>query len=181
MSPTPLQELLLQALETEEGTVSAYDAAIPHAMSPGMREQWRAARLQACTDRDLIAGLAADLGVATRESTPGQRLVRAHCTGVVRNILVAGVEGKAFAEACAAQALVDLLARGCLNWDLLIELTATAEAPGCAAIHARISATLGEKRQQYEAASANFHEIWRRQVVTRVVSAGGTSANVAIA
>lgn len=117
---TQLHELLYQALQTEQGGVLVYEAAIKCAVNEDLREEWGEYLTETRNHVDVLMRLFAQLNLDPMTMTPGRRIVE-H----IGNSLV---EALAMALAAGDMAAAQLVAGECVclaetkdhsNWELI--------------------------------------------------------------
>jgi rubrerythrin len=118
-----VEELLLQALETELGGVQVYETAIRCAVNDELREEWEEYLEQTREHVEIVTRLCEEFGIDTGRETPGRLGVRMHGETHVRcmeDALSAG--DPALAEIVAAECVVLAEVKDHANWELLGEL-----------------------------------------------------------
>src|SRR3954465_5590602 len=72
---TQLNELLLQALETERGGIKIYTAAIQAAQNDDLRKEWQEYLSQTRTHEQVLLGVFEQLGLNPEGRSPGRDVV----------------------------------------------------------------------------------------------------------
>jgi rubrerythrin len=117
-----VEELVLQALETELGGVQVYEAAVQAAQNEELREEWEEYLEQTRHHVEVVQGLIQKLGLDENKETPGRDVVRALGQGFQS----AQQGGKPeHAELVAAECVTLAETKDHLNWTLLSELAKT--------------------------------------------------------
>ena len=84
-----VNELLLQALETERGGIQVYTHAIKAAQNDDLRKEWKEYLDQTRHHEQVLLGIFADLGLDPEAQSPGRDVVRHLGEGLVQAILMA--------------------------------------------------------------------------------------------
>lgn len=117
---TQVEELLLQALETERGGIQVYTAAIKAALNPDLSEEWEEYLAETRLHEEVLLEAFGKLGLDPEKASPGREVV-----GDIGKSLVKAIE-KAMKNATPAGA--ELVASECVvlaetkdhhNWELI--------------------------------------------------------------
>lgn len=115
-----VQELLLQALETEVGGVRVYEAALECATHPGLRKEWDKYLDETKDHERVLRSVLGDLGIDPMKETPGRALVRAKGNALIATMDAARKSGDpAAAQVVAAECVVDAETKDHANWELI--------------------------------------------------------------
>lgn len=115
-----LQELLLQALETERGGISIYQAAIRCAKNEDLREEWKEYLEQTRHHERVVRDLFRRLGIDPETDSPGRRIVKMKGEALVSSMEKALKEGTPdAAQLVACEAVVDAETKDHANWEML--------------------------------------------------------------
>lgn len=115
-----LEELLLQALETEKGGVQVYEAAIECAVDDDLREEWTRYLDETREHLQGITDVVVAFGLDPNRDTPGRAIVRTLGQSLVSAIRAAKSAGDdEAAELVAAECVVLAETKDHLNWKLL--------------------------------------------------------------
>ncbi|HUR25874.1 MAG TPA: hypothetical protein VM327_07680 [Candidatus Thermoplasmatota archaeon] len=126
--PKQVEELVLQALETELGGVQVYRTAIACAVNEDLKEEWQEYLEQTERHVEIVEGLCQTLGLDTEQETPGRAIVRHIGESLVQAMQQAQAAGPAeAAQLVAAECVVLAETKDHQNWSLLGEV---AEAGG---------------------------------------------------
>jgi len=118
-----INELLLQALETEMGGVQIYTTAVTCAVNHDLKEEWQKYLEQTTHHVEVVQGVFEKLGLDPQEETPGRLIVRHIGESLVRAIKMAIEAGDSkAAEVVACECVVLAETKDHLNWALLSEL-----------------------------------------------------------
>ena len=123
-----VEELVLQALETELGGVQVYRTAVACAVNEDLKEEWQEYLEQTERHVEIVQGLCQTLGFDTERETPGRLVVRHIGETLVLAMQKAQAAGPAeAAQLVAAECVVLAETKDHQNWSLLGEV---AEAGG---------------------------------------------------
>lgn len=117
---TQLNELLLQALETERGGIQIYTAAIQAAQNDDLRKEWQEYLSQTRTHEEVLMNVFAQLGLDPEARSPGRDVVAHLGHSLVMAIDMArksaGADG---AELVAGECVVLAETKDHMNWELI--------------------------------------------------------------
>ena len=117
-----LTSLLYEAIETEQGGVKIYEAAVAAAVNTDLKQEWREYLDQTRNHEKILRGVFERLSLDPAVETPGRQVVRTIGDALVLAIQTAAKEGdSAAAEAVAAECVVLAETKDHLNWELLGE------------------------------------------------------------
>ena len=123
MDKQQVNELLLQALETEIGGQSVYQAAIECAVNDDLREEWEQYLEETQNHERILRGVFETLKLDPEEMTPGRKIVSEKGQSLVQSMQQAKLSGDAaLAQLVAAQALVEAETKDHQNWHLIGEV-----------------------------------------------------------
>lgn len=123
MNIEQVHELLYQALETEQGGVKIYEAAIRCATNDDLREEWQKYHEQTTHHVEIVEGLFGVFGRDTSTESSGRRVVRHHGKSLMRAMEMAQADGSAeAAQLVAAECVILAENKDHLNWELLGEV-----------------------------------------------------------
>jgi hypothetical protein len=122
MKEPQLQELLYQALETEQGGIKVYQTAILCAQNEDLKEEWEEYLEQTQNHERIVLELFQKVGLDPAVETPGRKVVRHIGQSLVQAREMALAEGDpAAAELVAAECVVHAETKDHLNWELIGE------------------------------------------------------------
>jgi rubrerythrin len=122
MKREQLTNLLYEALETEQGGIRVYEAAVAAASNGDLRQEWKEYLDQTRNHEKILRGVFDELDVDPAVETPGRQVVRGIGDALVLAIQTAIKEGDAAAaESVAAECVVLAETKDHLNWELLGE------------------------------------------------------------
>ncbi|MCA1819695.1 MAG: ferritin-like domain-containing protein [Thermoplasmatota archaeon] len=118
-----VEELLLQALETELGGVQVYENAVACAENPDLRREWQKYLDQTRNHVEIVTGLCDERGIATDQEPPGRLVVRHIGESLVEAMRQARSSGgPGAAQLVAAECVVLAESKDHQNWELLKEV-----------------------------------------------------------
>ena len=120
MKKEQLHELLYQALETENGGVQIYTAAVRCAVNEDLREEWEEYLEQTRHHVEVVERVFAEFGLDKAKQTPGREVVRKIGESLVQAISMAAAKGEPeAAQIVAAECVVLAETKDHTNWELL--------------------------------------------------------------
>jgi rubrerythrin len=123
VNESQLNELLLQALETEMGGVQLYRAALQCAADDDLREEWEEYLGQTERHEQILRGVLEQLGLDPELETPGRLVVRHIGASLLKAITMARASGDAEAAQLVATECIALAeAKDHQNWELIGEV-----------------------------------------------------------
>ena len=115
-----LDELLLQALETELGGIEVYTAAIECAVNDSLREEWQEYLQETLTHRDVLLNVFEALGLDPETRSPGREVVAHLGASLVQAIAMAREAGDPVAaQLVAGECVVLAETKDHQNWELI--------------------------------------------------------------
>lgn len=115
-----INELALQALESELGGVQIYKTALRCATNPALRDEWRKYLEQTTHHVQVMKGVCNELGLDLQQETPGRKVVHHLGQSLVQAMEMALAEGdKAAAELVACECVVLAETKDHQNWELM--------------------------------------------------------------
>jgi rubrerythrin len=123
-----VEELILQALETELGGVQVYETAVRCAQNEDLREEWQEYLEQTRHHVEVVQELCQKLGIDAEKETPGRAIVRHLGESLVAAMQKAQSEAPGdAAQLVAAECVVLAETKDHQNWSLIGELAEAAE------------------------------------------------------
>ena len=120
MKREQVNELLLQALETELGGVQVYTNAVRCAVNEDLREEWEKYLEQTTNHVEILKDVFGKLGLDPDAQTPGRQIVRHTGESLVQAMKMAKQAGDpAAAQLVAAECVVLAETKDHLNWELI--------------------------------------------------------------
>nr|WP_295379744.1 ferritin-like domain-containing protein [Pseudoxanthomonas sp.] len=117
---TQVNELLLQALETERGGIQVYTAAIEAAQNEDLKEEWQKYLDETRQHEQILLDVFEQLGKDPEAASPGREVVAHHGRSLVKAIRMAMASADpAAAELVAAECVVLAETKDHQNWELI--------------------------------------------------------------
>ena len=115
-----LQELLLQALETEMGGIKIYETALECAQNEDLKKEWSEYLEQTQTHEQVMLGVFEGLGLDPQARSPGRQVVSHIGESLVKAMQMAKQAGDpSAAERVAAECVVLAETKDHANWELI--------------------------------------------------------------
>jgi rubrerythrin len=123
MKSDKVNELLLEALETEKGGVQIYETAIRCAVNEDLKEEWEEYLEQTRKHVSTLESVCGELEIDSTEETPGRKIVRHIGSSLVQAMSMALQNGnREAAEVVAAECVTLAETKDHLNWELIGEI-----------------------------------------------------------
>jgi ferritin-like metal-binding protein YciE len=124
MKQEQVNELLLQALETELGGVQVYTTAIQCAVNEDLKEEWEKYLEETQNHVEIVQETIEALGLDPDAETPGRQVVRHMGQSLVQAMEMARQAGNpAAAQLVAAECVTHAETKDHLNWELIGEVS----------------------------------------------------------
>ncbi len=115
-----LQELLLQALETEMGGIKIYETALECAQNEDLKKEWGEYLEQTQTHQQVMLSVFEGLGLDPQAQSPGRQVVSHIGESLVKAMQMAKQAGDpSAAERVAAECVVLAETKDHANWELI--------------------------------------------------------------
>jgi rubrerythrin len=115
-----VNELLLQALETELGGVQVYETAVRCAVNDDLRKEWKEYLDQTRRHVEVVSRVFETLGLDTEADSPGRQVVRHLGQSLVKAMEMALKSGdRSAAELVACECVVLAETKDHANWELI--------------------------------------------------------------
>ena len=115
-----VEELLLQALETERGGIKVYTAAIRASVNDDLKEEWEGYLEETRRHEQVLTRVFESIGLDTEMQSPGRDVVAHQGASLVRAIEMAMENADpAAAELVAAECVVLAETKDHQNWELI--------------------------------------------------------------
>jgi hypothetical protein len=122
MKREELDNLLYEALETEQGGIKVYETAVRAAVNEDLKEEWEEYLEQTRQHEQVLLEVFAELELDPLKKTPGRDVVRTIGEALVRAMELAQESGPPeAAEVVAAECVVLAETKDHLNWELIGE------------------------------------------------------------
>jgi rubrerythrin len=115
-------ELLYQALETEQGGIKVYETAIRCAKLPELRKEWEGYLDETRNHERILLGVFGQLGLEPAKETPGRLVLRHVAASLVKAMEMALDADPVGAQLVAAESVVQAETKDHMNWELIGEL-----------------------------------------------------------
>jgi rubrerythrin len=123
MKNDKVNELLLEALETEKGGIQIYETAIRCALNEDLKEEWEEYLEQTRNHASTLESVCEKLEIDSNEETPGRKIVRHIGSSLVQAMSMALQDGnREAAELVAAECVTLAETKDHLNWELIGEI-----------------------------------------------------------
>ena len=123
MKKEQLNELMLQALETELGGVQVYENALECAVNEDLRKEWEEYLDQTQNHVKIVLTVFEKLGLDPNQETPGRGIVRHIGESLVKAMQMARKAGNPeAAQLVACECVVFAETKDHLNWELIGQL-----------------------------------------------------------
>jgi hypothetical protein len=112
-------ELLYQALETEQGGVQVYEAAVRCATTPELRKEWEGYLDETRNHERILLRVFGELGLDPAKETPGRLVLRLIGQGLIKAMEMARANDPVSAQLVAAECVVQAETKDHMNWELI--------------------------------------------------------------
>jgi rubrerythrin len=120
MQKGQINELLYQALETEQGGVKVYETALRCVLNKDLHGEWEKYLEETRNHEQVMLGLLGELGLDPMAETPGRQVVRHKGQSLVKAMEMALEAGSPdAAELVAAECVVEAETKDHQNWELI--------------------------------------------------------------
>ena len=117
-----LNELLLQALETEMGGVQIYTTALECVQNADLKEEWEKYLEQTTHHEEVVRGVFEKLGLDPEAQSPGRQVVKHIGESLVKAMKIAKQNGSAdAAQLVACECVMLAESKDHPNWELISE------------------------------------------------------------
>ena len=122
MNKDQLNELLYQALETEQGGIKVYQTALKCAQNDELKEEWEKYLGETRNHERILLGVFETFGLDPAKQTPGRKVVGHIGSSLVKAMEMALAAGNPeAAQIVAAECVVEAETKDHLNWELIGE------------------------------------------------------------
>jgi rubrerythrin len=120
MKKEQINELLYQALETEQGGVKVYETALRCVLNKDLKEEWQQYLEETRNHEQIMLKLLRQMDLDPRATTPGRQIVRHKGQSLVKAMEMALDAGDSDgAELVAAECVVEAETKDHQNWELI--------------------------------------------------------------
>ena len=115
-----VEELLYQALQTEQGGIKIYENAVQSAVNPDLKKEWTEYLDQTRHHEQVLLGVFKALGLDPKKQTPGRKVVGFIGDSLVSAIKMAREAGDpGAAELVAGECVTLAETKDHMNWELI--------------------------------------------------------------
>jgi hypothetical protein len=122
MEQKQLEELLYQALETERGGISVYEAALGCALNEDLQEEWEKYLDQTRNHEMVMLRVLEAFALDAETMTPGREILRRKAETLVMSMKSALEADPNAAQLVAAECVVEAETKDHMNWELIGEV-----------------------------------------------------------
>jgi rubrerythrin len=122
METKHLEELLLQALETERGGVMIYEEAVDSAVNEDVQEEWTKYLDQTRNHVQVMLRVLGGFGLDPSTETAGREILREKAQTLVRSMQMARKSDPVAGQLVAAECVVEAESKDHMNWELIGEV-----------------------------------------------------------
>jgi rubrerythrin len=156
-----VNELLLQALETELGGVKVYKTALKCVVNEDLKEELTKYLAQTTHHVEVVRGLFADLGLDPEASSPGRDVVRHIGSSLVAAMEMALASGPPEAAQLVAAECVTLAeTKDHMNWELIGEVAENIKGDRAKVLHTAFEEVEGDEDEHLYHSAGWGRELW---------------------
>jgi rubrerythrin len=156
-----LNELLLQALETEMGGVQVYQTALSCVVNEDLKEEWEKYLDQTNRHVEVMHELFEKLGLDPEQETPGRKVVRHIGESLVGAMEMALKSGKPeAAELVACECVVFAETKDHANWELMAQCAEKAKGDEAQALKAACKEVEEQEDEHLYHSKGWSRELW---------------------
>ena len=161
MKRQQLNDLLYQALETEQGGIQIYTTAVTCAVNKDLKKEWTEYLEQTRNHEQIVLLTFEKLGLNPKKQTPGRRVVRHIGKSLVKAMEMAKKAGdKSAAQLVAAECVVLAETKDHLNWELIGEIAKRAKGEDGKALKAAHDKVEDEEDEHLYHTTGWTRELW---------------------
>ncbi|HET9248930.1 MAG TPA: hypothetical protein VFP13_03180 [Actinomycetota bacterium] len=123
MKKEQLTELLYQALETEQGGIKIYEAAVACAQNDDLQKEWGEYLDQTRNHEVVMLRVLDGFGLDPSTETPGRQIIRTKAQTLVGSMEAARQADPVAAQLVAAECVVEAESKDHMNWELIGEVS----------------------------------------------------------
>lgn len=156
-----INELLLQALETEMGGVQIYQTALGCVVNEDLKEEWEEYLGQTKRHVEIVNELCEKMGVDPKQETPGRKVVRHIGESLVKAMKMAKDAGNPeAAELVACECVVLAETKDHSNWELMSQLAEKTKGKDAAALKAACEEVEEQEDEHLYHSKGWCRELW---------------------
>jgi rubrerythrin len=161
MKKEQLNELLYQALETEQGGIQIYTTALQCAQNDDLKKEWQEYLEQTTNHETIVRGVFDKLGLDPSTETPGRKVVRHIGESLVGAMEMALASGPPeAAQIVAGECVVLAETKDHLNWELLAAAAEKATGATATALKDACSEVEDEEDEHLYHTTGWTRELW---------------------
>jgi rubrerythrin len=161
MKDAQVEELLLQALETELEGAKVYETALKCVTNKGLREEWGKYLAETRHHIEVVERVFGELGLDTKASSPGRKTVNAISSALIAAMEKALGEGPTEAAQLVAAECVTLAeTKDHLNWELIGEVAKASKGERAEALTAAYQEVEDEEDEHLYHTVGWSRELW---------------------
>ena len=161
MKNEQLNQLLYEALETEQGGVKVYETAIRCAVNEDLKEEWEKYHEQTQNHEQIVRKLFDTFGLDAEKDTPGRRVVRHIGESLVQAMQMALESAKPeAAQIVAAECVVQAETKDHLNWELISQVAEKTKGEEGKALKSALEQVENEEDEHLYHTTGWTRELW---------------------
>ncbi len=161
MKKEQLDELLYQALETEQGGIQVYTTALQCALNDDLKKEWGEYLEQTTRHEEIVRGVFDKLGLDPGTDTPGRLVVRHIGESLVTAMEMALSSGpREAAQLVAGECVVFAETKDHLNWELMSVAAQEATGTTASALKAAVEQVEEEEDEHLYHSTGWTRELW---------------------
>ena len=165
-----LNELLLQALETERGEAEVYQTALRCAINPDLKEDWEEYLDQTNLHVEILDELFEKFGLDHEQDSPGRNVIKHIGDALVLAMEMALESGKPeMAEIVACECVVLAETKDHANWELLAMCAEKAKGEEALALKEACEAVVKQEDEHFYHSKGWCREMWIDSLEMRAV------------
>lgn len=156
-----VQELLLQALETERGGIKIYENAIKSAVNDDLKKEWQEYLEETRTHEKVLLNVFSELGMDPEQASPGRAVVAHQGEALVAAIQMARKNADATgAELVAGECVVLAETKDHMNWHLIGHVAKHGTGPEAKILQAAFEAVEKDEDHHLYHTTGWTRELW---------------------
>lgn len=165
-----IQELVLQALEHEQGGVKVYETALECVVNEDLREEWTQYLEETRRHVQVLAEASSELGIDPDTDSPGREITRGMGEALVEAMQKALASGNpAAAQLVACDCVVLAETKDHANWHLLQQCAEKAPARWRAALKSAVNEVEDQEDEHLYHSKGWARELWMESLGFRAV------------
>ena len=161
MKNEQLNQLLYEALETEQGGVKVYETAIRCAVNEALKEEWEKYHEQTQNHEQIVRKLFDTFGLDPEKDTPGRQVVRHIGESLVQAMEMALESAKPeAAQIVAAECVVQAETKDHLNWELISQVAEKTKGEEGKALKSALEQVENEEDEHLYHTTGWTRELW---------------------